>query len=454
RPTLVVLDSFEFIADAKQQLYIRHWLRNTRCSALIVSLERQEQIDTHAVYVPTMRADEQQQLIELLLKETENSQIFTEDVRLRISGVAEGVPCALEWIVAQIDLNREPETVLDELKHGEGDAAQRAFNRAFNLPQLGDDGRAVLLALSIFRPSAARPALSRVAGLRGDLRRLDEAVTNLSRLWLIKGEDLSRRLKLEGLTLRLAKAALAKNRGASHFRRRFVEHFRELALRDDWSTDHALREAEKSNVVTAMQLSSDKRDWDTVLELFCATVNFINSFRVWKASIVGAERESEDRLLDKRSTPPLFIEINHRDAEQARRCYEQLPEKLGLAHLDLTRLYLSPPEMLRRDTWKYVVLSVVAFQLGVFAHRCGEKKYPLARKYFKTARVLKESFKDYCGVGITCNNLGVTLAQEKGASAKARKELERAHALFTQEHSRFEHVAQRNLQWHKELADA
>ena len=72
----------------------------------------------------------------------------------------------------QMDLAGDLNEVLNELSHGEGDAAYRVFNQSFNLPQLNNGGRAALLALSLFTPSASRPALAEVAGM--DLSKLKD----------------------------------------------------------------------------------------------------------------------------------------------------------------------------------------------------------------------------------------------------------------------------------------
>ncbi len=89
-------------------------------------------------------------------------------MRQHIYETAEANPFLMEWVVAQIGAAQEPDTVFEELAEGEGDAAQRVFDRSFNLPQLGEDGRAALLALSLFVPSASREALAEVAGFGDD----------------------------------------------------------------------------------------------------------------------------------------------------------------------------------------------------------------------------------------------------------------------------------------------
>ena len=96
------------------------------------------------------------------------------------------------------------------LSLGKGDAAQRVFDRSFNLPQLGDDGRTVLLALSLFIPSASRGALAAVAGFGDDKNRLNKAVKSLATLRLLSAADGGERLQVQGLTRELARARLEK----------------------------------------------------------------------------------------------------------------------------------------------------------------------------------------------------------------------------------------------------
>ncbi|HEX8852255.1 MAG TPA: TIR domain-containing protein, partial [Pyrinomonadaceae bacterium] len=178
-PTLVVLDNFETIVSEEQQR-VKRWLKTARCSALFVSLEKSASsiFDTESIEVPSMIPAEAEEFLRRLLTKIGDTQVFTKEIRARILKEADHRPYPIQWIVAQIRLNGEPMTVLQEMRSGEGDAAERAFNRAFNLPQLGDDGRAALLALSLFKPSASREALAEVAGFDGDLKRLGEAISN------------------------------------------------------------------------------------------------------------------------------------------------------------------------------------------------------------------------------------------------------------------------------------
>ncbi len=119
--------------------------------------------------------------------------------------------------------------VLDELAQGEGDADHRVFDRSFNLPQLNNGGRATLLALSLFVPSASRSALAEVAGLDEKNKKFKEATKQLAALWLIRSTEDSTRLTVEGLTRDLAKARLGSDHRSAAIRQRFITRFANFA---------------------------------------------------------------------------------------------------------------------------------------------------------------------------------------------------------------------------------
>ncbi|MBV9210669.1 MAG: toll/interleukin-1 receptor domain-containing protein, partial [Acidobacteria bacterium] len=262
-PTLVVLDNYEPISDEAKQ-HIEAWLTQAQCSALITS--RHKINSTRNIPIAAMSREEAQEFFEKLVAETQDSQIFSAAIRERIYQTAEANPFVMQWIVAQIDEAKEPNTVLEELQQGEGDAAQRVFDRSFNLDLLGEDGRATLLALSLFSPSASRAALAEVAGFDQDSKRLDKAVKNLRALWLIKGLAEHSRFTIEGLTRTLAHARLLKDTCTGEFRQRFMAYFLSYAEGHTQTTpeDFDALEAEKDNLLSAMDLAIELKDWETV----------------------------------------------------------------------------------------------------------------------------------------------------------------------------------------------
>jgi tetratricopeptide (TPR) repeat protein len=255
-----VLDNFETI-PAKEQLGCADWLRKEApCPALITTREKIEQ--AHNIPVDAMSSKEAASLLDLLIGQAGNSKAFEGLNRESIIHVADANPLVLQWVVGQIDLAQDPRSTLKDLAEGKGDAAERIFLHSYNLPQLGDDGRAVLLALSLFVPGASRLALADVAGFDADMRRLSQPLKRLASLRLVSAIQKSDYFAVEGLTRELARSRLSQRRDLSLFQQRFVAFFLRFAQGSRDNPD-AL-EAEKDNLLTALDIASDLADWSSV----------------------------------------------------------------------------------------------------------------------------------------------------------------------------------------------
>lgn len=222
--TLIILDNFETIAHQEQVACVEFLRNHATCPALITT--RQGIPSALNIAISVMSPDEAEDFLQRLIEQANDPAVIVGLDRERIMKASERNPLVLEWVVAQIDLAQEARTVLDELAHGQGDAAQIVFDRSFGLEQLGDDGRAALLALSLFAPDASRAALRAVAGFGEDEKRLNEAVKRLKALWLLKATSAGTRLTVEGLTRELAKARLSCESQANEYRRRSVDYSR------------------------------------------------------------------------------------------------------------------------------------------------------------------------------------------------------------------------------------
>ncbi|HYO62905.1 MAG TPA: toll/interleukin-1 receptor domain-containing protein, partial [Pyrinomonadaceae bacterium] len=268
-PPLVVLDNFETI-KLEEQTACAEWLaQRATCPALVTTRERINDANNliSNVQIASMSPPEAHEFLTRLVAQAQDAGVFTEPVREEIIRRSEAIPFVIQWVVAQIDLADSPQAVFEDLERGEGDAVERVFNRSFNLPQLGDDGRDTLLALSLFVPDASPEALAAVAGFGEDLPRLRAAVRRLSALKLLRAkDDETRRLLLDGLTRRLAKAHLSRDPRAHDFRRRFITHFLTYAQAHRQRTAEAynLLEAEKDNLLAAMDTAFSLNDWKRV----------------------------------------------------------------------------------------------------------------------------------------------------------------------------------------------
>jgi tetratricopeptide (TPR) repeat protein len=289
--TLVVLDSFEAVAEVEQARCLE-FLAGAVCPALITTRSRVGRDDVYNVPLAGMTLEEARDLLRRLARRTRKPAIFDELDCDDLINKCETNPRIIIWVVSQIDQAKRPQDVLDDLARGEGAAAEHVFTRSFDMPQMGDDGRAALLALSLFTPHASREALAEVASFGHDLRRLGKAVEALSALWLVDTTEANERLLLSGLTREFAKARLSKDARAGEFRRRYVTYFLRYAEAHQQATPEDLDalKPEKENLLGAMDVAFEAQDWQSVVRLSAALVKFFLLCGHWNEGIKSGEQ--------------------------------------------------------------------------------------------------------------------------------------------------------------------
>jgi len=340
-PTLVVLDKFETI-EASERAHCVNWLANSApCSALITSRDVIE--GPRNFPIEAMRPEEAHNLLNQLITEAHDERAFTNLDRGRVIQTAEANPLILQWIVGQIDLAQDPDEVLDDLRNGEGSAAERVFDRAFRLEQLGEDSCATLLALSLFAQNASQDALAEVAGFGEDLGRLKEVWKRLASLWLVNpvGEG-SRRLTVTGLTRELARVRLSESGQGDQYQRRFIGYFLRFidAHRKATVENYAELEAETDNLLLATLVTLSRDDWNSAnrfLELFAHPV-----YGVWT---IHDYWENAIRLIEALKAPRWGVKF---DENMAMMLYELGRRARYLQKLELAcQLYYESLEIRR-----------------------------------------------------------------------------------------------------------
>src|SRR5205085_6552732 len=301
--------------------------------------------------------------------------------------------------------------------HGTGDAAERVFTRSFNLPQLTDDGRAALLALSLFTPDAAREALAEVAGFGTDTRRLNEAARRLATLCLIKPAAAGTRLALEGLTRQLAQARLNQDAHAADYRRRFVAHFLRHAEAHKQPTpeDYDALEAEKDNLLAAMDVAEGLSDWQSMMRLadvLAKPYSGMLSVRgYWDEAVrcgaqagAAAQAAHDELSVAKFAGNAASIRMERGEYDTARQVYEQA--------LVVVRRLGDDADV-----------AVFLHQLGRIALEQGD--YAEARRLCEESLEIKKKLGNQKGIALTLGQLG-NIAYEQGELAEARRYCEKA----------------------------
>jgi tetratricopeptide (TPR) repeat protein len=400
-PTLVVLDNFETVSEEEQARCLDFLAQSAACPALVTTRLRVNRDDVYNVPLAAMSLDEAREFLRRLIERTRKPANFDRLDRDDLIRRCEANPLVLQWVVRQIDLAQRPQAVLDELQKGEGDAAERVFTRSYNLPQVGQDGRATLLALSLFAPDASPEALAEVAGFGDDMRRLNKAVENLSALWLIETTEGNERLFLRGLTRELAKSRLPKDDPADEARRRYVAHFLNYAGAHQQVTAEDLNalDAEKDNLLGAMDAAFGMQNWSNVMGIRAALDDFLSLRGYWDEAVKSAEQaKTAARHAGSELAIPYFIACE----AEIRRSREEYDEA--------RRAYLEALEIFKKVKSENNVavclngLAMVAFSQGDFEE---------ARQRYDEAMRICKRLEEQSGVAAILHNLA-TIAQRQG----------------------------------------
>lgn len=412
-PTLIVLDNFETIS-ADERFQCLDFLRRVPCSALITTRQRLEH--TRSVPITGMSLNEAERFLGLLIEQTQDPTIFAPPYRQRLIETAEANPLIMEWIVGQIDLANDPEEVLNDLTHGEGDAAHRVFDRSYNLPQLNEGGRAVLLALSLFTPSAGRPTLAAVAGMdlgkAKDKKRFKRAQEALASLWLIKKMEGGLRLAVSGLTRELTTAHLVADIRARIFQRRFVAHFLQYTgLRSKSPTSHHdSLEFEKDNLIGAVYLASTLGDWSSLTRIAAPLENTLFVRGYWDEALSIVAVALEAARSSGVQTEIITWLINGSEMYRSR------------GQLDTARQLIGESVEISKKTGDQTDIALSLYELAIIEHFEGHIEEAL-RLYSETLQIAQK-LGNQRGIASSLGQLG-TLAYDRG-------DLDEAQRLYTE----------------------
>lgn len=448
--TLVVLDNFETISPAEQEK-CSHWLANRAFGAALIT-SRDQVPRARPVHILAMSLAEAREFLERLISDARNPSAFADLNRDQIIAAADRIPLVVQWVVRQVESARQPQTVLDDLTHGEGDAAKRVFDQSFDLPQLGEDGRSVLLALSLFVPSASRSALCEVAGFGDDLARLERSVQQLTELWLIETTASNERLRIEGLTRELAKVRLSKSKNTLDYKKRFIAYFLNLAQAhsEKQPDDYQALEQEKDNILSAIDIAFEVEDWESVqglASIVSAPVSGLLSVRGFWGDAIRTSQQGLAAARRSNSRRPLAV-FTHSLAhmyykrgeiqnignlmDESLALWRELEDRVGIVrtlHLmaliaarqnnpvEARRLYEECLQISTAVSDKRGIADIV-HQLAIMSHEEGQLEK--ARELYEQSLSIERELKNEPGIAISLHSLG-SLARSQGNFAEARK---------------------------------
>ena len=408
-PTLIVVDNFEMIKPSEQARCFT-FLKKAECLVLLLSRQR---IDgPYNLVLGRMLTNEAVEFLDRLLKQVKNPRDFDDLDRKKLIRISECNPLVMQSLVAQIELTKNPREVLDRVARSKGgDPMVRVFEISFNLRELGDDGRILLLALALFVPGASRTALAEVAGFEKNLQRLNEAADRLITLRLANsGAD--ERLSVGGLIRNLLQARLSRDRRAKQIRRRFVAYF--LAYAQSYAEPTAENfdalELEFENLLDAMDISNRLQSANQLIQIYQVLSGFLDVRGYWDEALRrNTQAQNAARKLKRPELQPDLIQIaadiflRRREFPKAKANYQA-----ALASYRSTENHRGSATALRK--------------LGSIAL---EQANPVeAEKPYNESLAISREINDQAGVADNLHNLAI-VAQE-------RYDLQTAEALYLQ----------------------
>lgn len=397
-PALIVIDQFEVIGQ-KEQTSCLNFLKSARRPALVTT--RQSLPGVFTLALDAMSQQEASDFLERLISMADNPQAFGRLDRNRLFKVSKNNPLLIQWVVAQIHLSQDPEKVLDELSVGKGDVMARVFDRSFNLPELGDDARAALLALSLFVPSASLDALANVAGFGDDQERMAEAATRLRSLSLLNVTDWGDRLSVEGIIRQMLKARMAKDKSGEVIRLRFIAYFLAFAQSHNRSTaeDYDALEGEFENLLDAMDMAVELRNWDSVIDFCLAITEFLEVRGYWDEALHRYDLAVRATKMAKR--PELLPQLG------------ELEARILLRRREFAKAQ-SSYEFVRDNYRKAGNREGLASALRNLGTIALERKRPAeAQRLYQESLKIARELKDQAGIANNLHNLAI-VAQVRG----------------------------------------
>jgi tetratricopeptide (TPR) repeat protein len=274
--TLVVIDDFETVSLEDRDQFIECIEVSNQVTVLLITRETSvsRNVD-HIVYredVGNMTNTEAltfwKQLIE---RRAQHPGVFSKPTPTEVIKKYGTNPFVLfVGVFTYVDEQGAWDSVEELALASKTEVEKRIFRRSFELEQVGDAGRKILLTLSLFTPDASREALAYVAGLHHQSDQFRNAVVTLKSLWLINPVGTGERLTLEKDYRGYAREYMNEYGLNNELQGRFVQHFVGYVETHSRTSadDFKAIEEEKENIFKALDIAHAAKDFSSVVKVF------------------------------------------------------------------------------------------------------------------------------------------------------------------------------------------
>lgn len=268
-PTLIAIDDFDSMPQEEQVSCINWLTEEANSTVLLISWRApipqiDEQINA-LEKVDEMTVDEAKEFwVRLVNRGGVNEHVLNQRTPEEVVEKYSRNPFILyRGVLMYVQLHgwTSPDKMLLDEK-----VAQRVFLRYFKLGIIGEEGRAILLALSLFTPRASRDALTYVAGI-SDEQRFNDALAGLMTTEFVFLSAVEGHYELDKNYLKYAREYINEHPLVGQMRERFVRHYLRLVKSNGAPAAYDAVEAEKDNIFEALRMAHADGDLTSLTEM-------------------------------------------------------------------------------------------------------------------------------------------------------------------------------------------
>lgn len=286
--TLLIIDNMEVLESSEKEK-IFGFLGNIPTTTQAIITTREKLVSYPSISLPQLSKEESLELIQqhACEKNIQISDLQAQDLYRRF----EGIPVALIYTIGRIAQHHSIERILSEEEALPSDIARFCFEEAVT-PLRGQPAHKILMALAIFRGAPTRIPLSIVAGLGQDHIAVDDGLSELQCLSLVREDD-DRRYRILSLTREYTRLEVSHHHEFEEVARnrlvdwyiQFTEEYGGLDWQD-WRARYNKLDNEWSNLMGVLEWCAAHDRYDDVKRIWQNIDNYVDLSGNWQTRIV------------------------------------------------------------------------------------------------------------------------------------------------------------------------
>ncbi|MCG8368088.1 MAG: toll/interleukin-1 receptor domain-containing protein [Pseudanabaenales cyanobacterium] len=285
--TLLIIDNMEVLESSEKEK-IFNFLANLPITSQAVITTREKLVNYPSISLPQLSQEES---LELIQQHARGKEIDISDSHAQaLYERFEGIPLALIYAIGRIAQHHSIDRILSRTEALPDDIARFCFEESVQ-PLRGQPAHKILMALAIFQGAPTRIPLSTVAGLSEDHIAVDDGLSQLQCLSLVREDD-DRRYRILALTREYIRLEISRHGEFEAVARnrlvkwciQFTEEYGGLDWKD-WRVRYNKLDNEWSNLIGILEWCSAHDRYEDVKAIWNNIDNYVDLAGHWQIRI-------------------------------------------------------------------------------------------------------------------------------------------------------------------------